>query len=57
MSIEVNQPIEVSKKQYDFIVSNFSGIVFHRKQNDKYFVKVGLKKYIPYIEAILSKIK
>jgi hypothetical protein len=56
IKIKYDTPIEVSKKQYDIIINDFSGVVAHRTENGKYFVKVLLMKYSKFIKQIINKI-
>ncbi len=51
--IKYDTPIEVSEQQYKKISSEFGGIVATKKENGKYYIKVWVMKYAPYIEAIL----
>lgn len=54
MSINYNEPFEVNKKQYDKLKSECSGILAHREDNGRYFVKVWLTQYNYLVEEILN---
>lgn len=45
--------IEVTEKQYNYFRVNLSGIVAHKEEGGKYFIKVMIKKYYSYIQQIL----
>ncbi len=53
MNIEYNQAIEVSEKQYNAVRRDFSGIICYMKKDDKFFIKVWIPKFIPFIEKTL----
>lgn len=55
MKIDYDKPIEVTEKQYHYLMGNFGGIVAGRKENNKFFIKVWLMKYAPLIEDYLTK--
>ncbi len=57
--IKYNQPIEVSKSQYDNIVKLFAGLVAHRYDEDtkKYYIKVWSMKYAPKIKYVIDNYK
>lgn len=51
--IKYDTPIEVTEKQYNKIRSEFGGIVATTKEQGKFYIKVWVMKYAPYIQAIL----
>ena len=53
MNIEYNQAIEVNEKQYNAVRRDFSGIICYMKKDDKFFIKVWIPKFIPFIEKTL----
>jgi hypothetical protein len=53
--VTVNTEIEVTKDQFRILVSNLSGIIAHRKENDKYYIKCMWSKYCPIVDKILLK--
>lgn len=57
MIIEYDKEIEVSEEQYLLVLKEFSGVIAHRQENDKYFIKVLLMKYAGLIERILKNKK
>ena len=54
MEIKYDQPIEVNKKQYDAVRTKFAGIVAYSKIGDKYFIKVWLMQFAPFIKIELE---
>lgn len=55
MEIKYNVPIEVTEKQYLFMMDKLAGIVAGRKdQNGKFYIKVWAMKYAPVVEKILT---
>ncbi len=59
MNIEYDVPFEVTEKQYNALMykGQFDGIICHKKQDGKYFIKVWLTKYAPFINQILESHK
>lgn len=57
MSIEIkyDTPIEVTKEQYNVLVKDMAGVVAHREENGKYYIKVLLMQYAKVIEDFLKK--
>ena len=47
-------PFEVTKKQYNALMSGCEGIVAGREENGKYDIKVWLTKYNNHIINILN---
>jgi hypothetical protein len=54
MDIKYNQPIEVIKNQYYFVMEKFAGIVAGQIKENKYFIKVWRMKYKEHIEKALT---
>ena len=54
IELEKNIPIEVSKEQYNKAKKAFSGIIAHRKDGDKYYIKLMLGKYKDQLEFLLN---
>lgn len=54
VKIEYDTPIEVSKEQYQVLSTQFCGIVAHREEGGKYYIKVWVKGFIPQIEDFLK---
>lgn len=54
MNIEFDKEIEVTKEQYQKITHNFCGVVAHRVQDDKYYIKLWSMKYASGIQKILE---
>ena len=45
--------LEVNEKQYNNIIANLSGLIFHRIENGKFFIKLVSSKYAPYLKQYL----
>ena len=45
---------EVNKDQYMSITKRYSGLVFHRKEDNKYFVKTGYSSIQKIIEQTIG---
>lgn len=56
MEIYLDTPFEVTENQYNVLMSKFPGVVAGRydEDNNKYYIKVWLMKYKPYVEDILK---
>ncbi len=54
MEIIVNTPFEVNENQYKLLIPQFDGVIAHREENGKYYIKVMISKYIPIIKQILG---
>lgn len=48
---------EINEKQYRFITKKYSGIVFHRKENNRFFIKSYISKFNELILNDLKNIK
>ena len=55
--IKYDTQIEVSKQQYDKLIVDCTGIIAHREQNGKYFIKVWYMKYKHIVLDCLIKYK
>jgi len=55
MELKYNEAVEVSKKQYDAVTSKCSGIVAHREENGKYYIKVWLMSYVNFVIKLLKE--
>ena len=49
------EPVEVSHKAYQQIRLVLSGIVFHREENGKYYVKLGMLSYAGRMHNIIKQ--
>jgi hypothetical protein len=47
--IKYDTPIEVTHKQYGFLVTHYSGKIAHRQENGRYFIKLW---YMPAAKEI-----
>ena len=45
---------EVNRDQYLSLTKTFAGLIFHRKENEKYFVKTGFSNIQKVIEKIIK---
>ncbi|WP_300571221.1 hypothetical protein [Flavobacterium sp.] len=54
MEIKYDEPIEVNKKQYDAVRAKFSGMIAYSKIGDKYFIKVWVMQFAPFIKIELE---
>jgi len=54
--LDINTSYEISKEQYNEVLSRFKGAVFFRTKDSKYFIKVNRKRYLSAIEKILKKV-
>ena len=55
MTIKYDTEIEVTAAQYSVLTTHLAGIVAHRQEAGKYYIKVLLMKYSKYVKQILSK--
>jgi hypothetical protein len=53
--LHYNVETEVSKKQYDILRTEFSGIVAHREDNGKYYILLWLSRYRKQVERVLGE--
>lgn len=47
--LKYNIPVEVTKEQYDRLKVEASGIIAHRQENGRYWIKLLLPKYKQYV--------
>lgn len=52
--VKHNIEIEVTKQSQQSIMARFGGVVAHREENGKYYIKIMLKSYIKYIAAYIA---
>lgn len=55
IKVEYDKQIEVTKEQYVFLVNNFAGILAHREEKGKYYIKVWIMSSAEIIEQILNQ--
>ena len=53
-NILYDTPFEVTEIQYNTIMSKCAGIVAGRNDGDKFYIKVWLMRYLPYIKKLLA---
>lgn len=41
----IDKEIEVSQDKYNLLRTKFSGIIAHRKKDDKYYIKIWYSQY------------
>lgn len=57
MDLQYNIPVEVTEKQYRATKSQFGGIIAHRNDNGKYYIKLWLTAYKSRVEQCLENNK
>jgi len=59
MDLILDQPIQVSKKQYDQVKNTHDGYVFFRQdqQTGNYYIKVAFKSHLKAVALTLEKYK
>lgn len=55
--LKLNTPIEVTKKQYNYLRTNFRGLLDFKKEKGKYFIKVLSESVLYRVETILNSDK
>jgi hypothetical protein len=55
MNIKYNTPIEVTRTQYNHIMTKLSGICAGQIKDDKYFIMVWLMEYSKLIKQIINQ--
>lgn len=53
IEIKYDVPFEVNEKQYNALVKHFDGILCHRKEGEKFFIKVWLMQHVKNIREVL----
>lgn len=51
-----DQPIEVTEKQYRPIIREFSGLIAHRTENGKFWIKLWIMRYREQLEKRLKEL-
>lgn len=58
MKVELDKPIEVTERQYNYFHRNFSGLIAFRKDKaGKFFIKVMFPSILYRVETILNASK
>jgi len=57
MDLQYDIPVEVTEKQYRAVKSEFGGIIAHRKENGKYYIKLWLMRFKSLLEQSLENNK
>lgn len=57
MNIKYNQPIEVTKEQYDLLMKECAGMIAGRYdyESGKYYIKVWLMSCSDFVSTVISK--
>lgn len=55
-NIKYDEIIEVSQKQYQWVIRNYAGAIAHRIENDKYYIKLWVMSYKTDLIKDLNKI-
>ena len=55
MKIAYNESVEVTQKQFKIALTEFSGLIAHRKSNNKFYIKVLVPKWSSHIANRLSE--
>ena len=55
--LKYNEPLEVTKKQYDVLIVECAGIIAHKIIDGKYFIKLWMPKYKKLVIDILNYFK
>ena len=55
MQVRYNEPIEVTKEQYQMILSDYKGICAFRKTETQYFIKLLFPSYRNELTMFLSQ--
>jgi hypothetical protein len=53
--LRYDTPTEVSKKAYDILVSDFSGIICHKVIDGKYYIKIWLMRYVKDVKKVINE--
>jgi len=54
MEIKCDVPFEVNLKQFNALKSKAKGIVMFREEKGKYFIKVMLMQYLPFVTLLIE---
>ena len=55
ITANLNKPIEVTRFQYNIIRNVFSGIIAHRQENGRYWIKRLYPAYRKEVENFLNR--
>jgi len=55
VSVRYNRQIQVTKRQYHYIVPRYGGIVAYRRTDTNYYIKVMSSKHCERIKRLLTK--
>ncbi len=56
LEIKVDEPVEVSRSEYNFIITRLSGLVFHRTDDEgRCWVKAVNKRACDYLMKIFEQ--
>ena len=54
MDIKYDTPIEVSKEQYKRLIIQFAGVIAHRNENGRYWIKIWLMRFKEKLQHALT---
>ena len=54
IEVVYNEPIEVSRKKYRKALSTLGGIIAHRSEKGRYWVKLMVPKYKSKVSKVLN---
>jgi len=55
--LKYNVKTEVSENQYNILKTQAAGIIAHKKENGKFYIKLWLPKYRDFVNNILNTVK
>lgn len=52
--VKLDEKIEVTESQYNQIMGGLAGTCFGKKENGKFYIKLGISKYKKEVEMIVN---
>lgn len=52
VKIKYDTPFEVTKQQYNRLMTHCEGVVAGREENGKYYIKVWLMNHVNYVRQV-----
>ena len=52
--MKYDTPVEITKEQYNYLKVNYAGIVAHKNEDGRYWIKLWMMKYKDEIELFLN---
>lgn len=53
--MKIDKEYEVSIEAYNILKVEFSGIVAHRSENGKHYIKLWVSRYSRHVELVIDK--